>query len=68
MSLKAKGLWKNPSDYIMKWDVDRLWYTCLDTNVFHELWTLRNTYSGWDGEDELEGAALVAPLPILYWE
>ena len=67
MSLKGKGLYRDVQNYIMKWDQDRLWYVWPDENNFTDLW-LKKDAEGWSGEFELEGAALVAPLSILFWE
>jgi len=67
VSAKVKGLWRNPFDYIMKWDDDRLWYTTPGSSSFTQVWEDRD-FEGWSGEHELEGAALVAPLNILFWE
>ncbi len=51
----------------MKWDDDRLWYTTPGSSSFQQVWEYRD-FEGWTGEHELEGAALVAPLNILFWE
>lgn len=51
----------------MKWDEGRLWYTTPGHKVFKEVWELKGI-EGWEGKNELEGAALVAPLSILFWE
>ena len=51
----------------MKWDDDRLWYITLCKDSFRQVWEHRD-HEGWSGEHELEGAALVAPLSVLFWE
>jgi hypothetical protein len=51
----------------MKWADDSLWYVWPGEIFLRDIWLYKNT-KGWSGEDELEGAALVAPLPILFWE
>lgn len=67
MSPKVEGLWKTTNDFIMKWGDDRLWYTTPGISTFTQIWEYKN-YEGWSGEYELEGAALVAPLSVLFWE
>lgn len=66
MSAKAKGLYKT-NTYIMKWADEKLWYVRPGEFNFRDIWLYGDT-EGWSGEGELEGAALVAPLPILFWE
>ena len=65
MSLKGKyGYYRNSTDYIMYWPDESGWYV---NNSFEEIWLKGG--DGWDQpQEELKGAALVAPLSILFWE
>ena len=67
MSAKAKGIYKTPIGYTMKWADEKLWYVWPGEHNFRDIWLYKDT-EGWAGEFELEGAALVAPLSILFWE
>lgn len=50
----------------MKWADDRLWYVSPGDFNFRDIWLCGDT-GGWSGEGELGGAALVAPLSVLFW-
>lgn len=59
----------HPNQYLCKWGEGRHWHLSYDT--FPEMWIFKGGYEGWelqDGDEHLiEGAALVAPLSVLFW-
>lgn len=65
-----KGLNRTgPNTYLCKWDEGRHWMLVYGT--FPEMWVFKDGYEGWELQDDddylIEGAALVAPLSVLFW-
>ena len=68
MSPRGNGVYYGSSPALMKWEEGRNWALAYTFN-FHEVWTYRNSGNGWEAkEEDYEGAALVAPLSVLFWE
>lgn len=59
-----------PNQYLCKWGEDRHWHVYYDT--FPDMWKYRDGHEGWELQDRdynlVKGAALVAPLNVLFWE
>lgn len=63
---------RSPGDYLMKWGEDRHWYVSYRNCNLEDVWRYRSSMDGWplgeNDHDLVKGAALVAPLSILFWE
>lgn len=58
------GLYVSSVDHIVYWPDETGWYC---KNLKCDIWLMSG--GGWDTYGyEYKGAALVAPLPILFWE